>query len=180
MSCDRARVRPRAGARENRPTCRPEPVAQRGPYDEGGQGERYWSLPETSVRLVARVSAPETHPLLRPDPSDTATSTAVAYERWLQRLRRDGEELVETIPPQPPLHSLLESEVRDQFLEGAWPFLQGHQDQQPLWMTQRHKDALNVLRNARVDDRLPVRSRVWGVSRAGCRSLLASRVRTRR
>jgi hypothetical protein len=43
----------------------------------------------------------------------------------------------------------LESEIRDQLLEGAWPFLQGDQDQQSVWMTQRHKDPPNVLRNAR-------------------------------
>ena len=93
-------------ARTNRPPA-PSPWPVGGPYDEGEERERYWSLPETAVRLVARLSAPEIHPLLRPDPSDT-TSTAVAYERWLQRLRRDGKELLETIPPQPPLQSLLE------------------------------------------------------------------------
>jgi hypothetical protein len=86
----------------------PEPWPSGGPYDAGTEQERYWDLPATAVRLVARLSAPETHPLLRPDPFDMTSATASAYERWLERLRRDGNELVETIPPPPPLHSLLE------------------------------------------------------------------------
>jgi uncharacterized protein DUF1963 len=88
------------------PPPAPEPWPAGGPWDELEMDERFRILPEAAVRPVPFLSAPETHPLLKPSES-SYSEDAARYQSFAARLRVDGgethpgQELLERDDPGP-------------------------------------------------------------------------------
>jgi len=134
---------------------------QPAPPAEPGDGEQLYGLPETAVRLEPFLTAPEMHPVLRPD-LDRFDKLAEGYLQWAYRLRIDGAANDDSTAVDPwEVHHLLGegTSVQDDVRHvgsmlhedaGAWEY-ERHGPADPALA---HADAWQILLGLHMDDRL--------------------------